>query len=249
MGKLKTLVVDQGNSLVKWAVFENRKLIEKDRIPESDLSTLQKAKEKHSVSHIIYSSSGNRNSLRLDLPTIAFSWETPLPIKLSYGTPETLGLDRIANAVGAASIFPGENCLAIDLGTCITYDLIDDKGFYRGGAISPGAMMRLKSMNNFTARLPLVTMSRVEHPLGTSTVKSLQSGVFFGIKGEIDGFISSFKMEFPGLKVMLTGGDALYFEKELKSNIFADFDLTLKGLNEILIYNIRKTGSFTGLDS
>ncbi|MFZ6050825.1 type III pantothenate kinase [Halocola ammonii] len=236
---MKTLAIDRGNSFVKWAVFESRDLIEKGRLENDFVGELKKVVEKYQIKEAIYSASGEDETLKnLALHSVAFDHQTPLPISLNYKTPETLGLDRVANAVAVYKMFPDSDSLAIDLGTCVTYDLVNSSGEYQGGAISPGLKMRYRAMNNFTARLPLVSEPTASRLTGKSTLESLQSGAFFGLKHEIEGFINAFLSDHSKLKVALTGGDMTYFEKELKSNIFADSDLTLKGLNEILLYNI-----------
>jgi type III pantothenate kinase len=136
-------------------------------------------------------------------------------------------------------LFPKANCLVVDAGTCITCEFIDSQGKYWGGAISPGLSMRFKAMNTFTARLPLV--EPVDNPplIGDSTVSSMQSGVIHGVVDELDGAIKRYSEKFDDLKVILTGGDCRFFENKLKASIFAVPELVLRGLNSILLYNIR----------
>jgi len=246
---MKTLAIDRGNTLVKWAVFEGGEIVEKGRLESDHEDELKKVVKKHQIKEAIFSSSGEEKTIEQPgLNTLLFSHDTPLPITLKYETPNTLGLDRIANAVAIWKTFPNSNSLAIDLGTCVTYDLVNSEGHFLGGSISPGLKMRYRAMNNFTARLPLVSEPIAEHLVGKTTIESLQSGAFFGLKHEIEGYINALLSELPELKVAVTGGDTLYFEKELKSNIFADLDLTLKGLNEILLYNLGKSSSYTDFD-
>ncbi len=161
----------------------------------------------------------------------------PLPINLMYKTPETLGMDRIAAACGASSIFPERDCLVIDMGTCINYEFIDAKKNYHGGSISPGMDMRFKAMHTFTARLPLVKLNSQVQLTGTDTEKCMQSGVFYGIVGEIEAMILQYQQKYPQLLVILCGGDASLFENKLKPTIFAAPDLVLMGLNRILSHN------------
>jgi type III pantothenate kinase len=163
--------------------------------------------------------------------------ELPLPIQNKYATPETVGVDRIAAACGAWSLFPGCDCLVIDAGTCITYEIIDRQAAYWGGAISPGLEMRLRAMHKFTARLPLVTINQQVNMVGNSTESCLQSGAWFGAISEIEGMIEKYRQKYPELKVILCGGDAPLFENQLKPTIFAAPDLVLMGLNRILRYN------------
>jgi len=169
---------------------------------------------------------------------LILSDRTPLPIVLDYDTPETLGRDRIALAAGAAEIDPVSNILIIDAGTCITYDILSDGHKYLGGGISPGIEMRFKSLHTFTSKLPLVSRDKNFTLVGNSTKSSIRSGVQNGIIAEIEGIILKYKEEFPQLKVFFTGGDANYFVKKLKSNIFAIPNLVLLGLKDILKYNV-----------
>lgn len=163
----------------------------------------------------------------------------PLPIANRYSTPETLGVDRIAGACGARALFPDMPSLVIDCGTCITFDLVDASGTFLGGGISPGLRMRFKAVHTFTKRLPLV--EPVGHPalIGDSTSSCIQSGVVNGLVAEIDGIVAQYQLRFPGLRVILTGGDARFFENQLKASIFAVPELVLSGLNSILIHNAR----------
>ncbi len=163
--------------------------------------------------------------------------ETPLPIINDYLSPETLGNDRIANVVGAKSVFPNHNALVIDLGTCMKFDFITDKGVYKGGAISPGLNMRYKALHQFTDQLPLIEPVDVADLIGNSTINSINSGVFNGMLAEIKGIIYQYKLLSTDLKVILTGGDLRFFSIHLKNDIFAAPYLTLEGLNEILLYN------------
>lgn len=163
--------------------------------------------------------------------------QLPLPINLMYETPDTLGMDRIAAACGASIISPERDCLVIDIGTCINYEFIDAKKNYHGGAISPGMDIRFKAMHTFTARLPLVKLKSEVQLTGTSTEKCMQSGVFYGIVGEIEAMIHHYQQKYPQLSVILCGGDASLFENKLKPTIFAAPDLVLMGLNRILSHN------------
>jgi len=158
----------------------------------------------------------------------------PLPINNRYKTPETLGVDRIAAVCGALEIFPNRNCLVIDAGTAITYDFMDCDKNYWGGAISPGIAMRFKALHTLTERLPLIGATENFQLTGDSTETSIQSGVLYGVIGEMDGFISKYLNLHPDLGVVLTGGDTFFFENNLKQPIFAARELVLSGLNRIL---------------
>jgi len=163
---------------------------------------------------------------------------TRLPIMNAYSSPGTLGADRLALAVGAQNQFTGKNNLIIALGTCITYNFVQKNGTFRGGAISPGLHMRLKAMHQFTDRLPEVKVDGELLLLGYDTETGLRSGAVFGITAEIDGMVADFTAQYPDFNAILTGGDLPFFAGKVKSKIFADPDLLMKGLNLILKYNV-----------
>jgi len=159
---------------------------------------------------------------------LLLDYRMPLPIKLNYSTPETLGADRIAAAIGARSLFPEENLLIIDFGTAITVDTVLKDGTFAGGNISAGLYTRLRALHQFTGRLPLIeTLDDVsDDSPGQSTYDAMVKGVVCGITYEIEGYVAAH----PGFRVVFTGGDALYFEKRIKYPIFAICNLVLTGL-------------------
>jgi type III pantothenate kinase len=169
-----------------------------------------------------------------------FDEHVRLPIDVRYQTPETLGRDRIAVAVGANFLQPEKDILVIDAGTAITYEVVEASGIYLGGNISPGMTTRFHALNRYTKRLPLVKEREMVPLLGTSTETAILAGVVRGIVYEMDGYIDKLQKKYPGLYVFLTGGHAFYFEKRLKSTIFADKNVVLIGLNRILRYNVEK---------
>ncbi len=175
----------------------------------------------------------------LNFPFTWFNHDLKLPITNVYKSPSTLGLDRIAAAVGLAFFNPGGESLGIDMGTCITYEFLDGETIYRGGGISPGVSMRFKAMHSFTSRLPLVGLAS-EPPVlvGATTEECMQSGVFFGVMGEIHYTVERYRKDYPDLKVYICGGDAPYFESLTKDYIFVIPNLVLYGLNRILTYNV-----------
>ena len=165
---------------------------------------------------------------------------TPVPIAIGYLTPETLGLDRIAAAVGARVLYPEMDLLIIDAGTAITYDLIEKKGIFPGGNISPGLRSRFRALNEYTQNLPLVQEADQWPFIGQTTEEAIRAGVLNGLIIEIDGMIDLLKNKYPGIQPVLTGGDAGFFERRLKNHIFVKFEITLIGLNRILEYNVEK---------
>lgn len=171
---------------------------------------------------------------------IELDHQTELPIENLYETPETLGKDRLAAAVGANELFPNQNILVIDAGTAITYDLVSEKNQFVGGNISPGLQMRYKALNHFTGKLPLVSYSDEVQLIGKNTTDAIRAGVQNGIIYEIDRTIELFNTNYQNLQLVMTGGDSIFFDKKLNYSIFVHFNLTLIGLNRILEYNAKK---------
>ncbi len=235
------LVIDYGNSAAKVGIFNHLNLIEKQTIRSLD--------ELH---HFIQDATFENfivSSVKADADLIS-SWVVkarkkfilgkalPLPVNNLYATPETLGMDRLAAVCGAHQLFPSLHCLVIDAGTCITYDFIDKGGNYYGGSISPGLNMRFQAVHTLTAKLPLVSPKENVKLIGDSTETCIQSGVVNGLLAEMDGIIRQYNGKFEGLNVILCGGDAGFFENQMKASIFASPELVLIGLNSILIYNV-----------
>jgi type III pantothenate kinase len=238
------LIVDVGNTLVKFAIFKDAELIHKVGFELSEFKKQYKALKKDfpKVKLAIISSVGRLSKKQIelvedDLKIIELSSKTKLPFKNCYKTPKTLGVDRIALVSASAHQFPDKNVLIIDAGTCITYDFITDKNHYLGGAISPGIRLRYKSLNNLTANLPLLETDQPKTIIGDSTESSIHSGVVFGVIKEIDGVIDQYLEKYPSLTVILTGGDAKFLSNQLKNSIFANSNFLLEGLNFILDYN------------
>ena len=237
------LIVDIGNSRTKLGLFSEGDLISSSvlsTIPEkNDLKTFCAG---NPIEAIAISSVGE------DLVQKIESWfpnmyllniesSTPFPIKTNYKTPNTLGIDRICGLVAGNKYFPENTVLVIDMGTCITYDLIDANKTHLGGGISPGYKMRLDAMHEFTARLPKVDPKQEIPEIGTTTNESLLFGAGQGMKSEIDGIIAFFSAKHPNLKVILTGGNHLMVEQRVENAIFAAPNLILEGINSILLYN------------
>jgi len=236
------LIIDQGNTLFKVALFNDNELISKSkfRYSEIDLFNSWVTKKNEKPLNIIVSSVVNQ---KIDLSELLIKKEinlnehTPLPISNKYKTPNTLGDDRLANVVAAFSLNPNQNSLVIDFGTCIKYDLINSKGEYLGGNISLGLNMRYKALHQFTDKLPLLKPSEINITHGVDTNSSIKCGIQLAIEHEIRGFIDSYTKEFKQLTIFMTGGDLKYFDKSVKNHIFANSNLTLIGLNEILKHN------------
>ncbi len=239
---MKTIVLDFGNTSLKMGLFEKKELKWSKREAMLSIDSLIEFLSEYTFDAIALASTGVSLSpyvqgLSARWKTMEITNATPVPLTISYDTPDTLGVDRIAAAVAANAKYPNENTLVIDCGTCVTYELIQ-RGTYCGGAISPGLKMRLAAMNHFTQRLPLVDETN-EAPLwpGKSTNQSMLAGAIKGWELEIKGFIDHQRHQSEQLNVILTGGDAHRFESTEKMGIFADPFHVLRGLNEIFGYN------------
>ena len=237
------LVIDIGNTKVKVAVFELDTIITAVVCEEINLvKELKRISNQYTFKRSIVSSVKDINEEYLEelqkLPfLIILNTDTPLPFKNLYATPSTLGNDRIALAAAAVCIHPFKNTLVIDAGTCITYDFINAKNEYLGGAISPGIAMRYKSLHQYTGNLPLLSKNEEFNIIGTSTKSSIHSGIINGISCEIKGVIAQYKQDFGDLTIVLTGGDTKFLSKQLKNSIFANQNFLLNGLNKILTFN------------
>jgi type III pantothenate kinase len=238
------LIIDVGNTLVKLAVFDNGALQFKKTFIKSDfLDTLSVvSKQFVKIENAIISSVSNITKAQLSAlkklyPLKILDYKMKLPFINLYETPSTLGVDRIALVSAAAMQFPTKNVLIIDSGSCITYDFIDDKNQYLGGAISAGLEMRYNALNHFTARLPFLELKRPKSIIGNSTNSSMHAGVVYGTSFEIEGFISSYRLQYDDLTIILTGGNAHFLRDSLKSDIFANSNFLMEGLNSILENN------------
>lgn len=237
------MIIDIGNTVAKLVAFEGDEPIEEIRTSNDSLSALGAFAAKYAFTHGIVgtvkelTAEAEEQLRNLHIPILRFSPQTPVPITNRYRSPKTLGADRLAAAVGARSLKPGKDLLIIDAGTCITYEVIDAKGNYWGGNIAPGMQMRLRALNEFTAKLPLVSAEGDVPGMGYDTETAIRSGVLRGMKYEIEGYIRSMRSKYPKLLVFLTGGDKINFDATIKSIIFADKFIVPRGLNKILDYN------------
>ena len=238
------LVIDAGNTQIKFAVFRQNNLLHLEASPEAGFAEHVKAVfEKYpNIERAIISSVGNLRDCAADIVSVfcevyILTARSKVPFKNSYATPQTLGPDRIALATAGFYHNPKGNTLVIDAGTCITYDMVNDRGEYLGGAISPGLYMRYNALHEFTERLPKLTPENILDFIGNATESSTHSGVVNGLCLEIDGVIQQYRTRFQDLTVILTGGDAQFLSKRLKNTIFAHSNFLLEGLNQLLDYN------------
>ncbi|PCE65887.1 type III pantothenate kinase [Sediminicola luteus] len=238
------LIIDVGNTRIKWAIYQNNDQITKHIVArDSVLLALEGLFETYPniqaamLCCVGQMPEGLETALRNRVALTVFGIDTPIPIQLDYKTPSTLGVDRLAVAVGAYFYNPSGNTLVIDAGSCVTYDLLTEDGKYLGGAISPGIQMRYKAMHNQTAGLPLLAPKSPKDLVGKNTEEAMHSGVIHGLACELDGVVTQYHQRFQSLTVILTGGDAHFLSKRLKNTIFAHSDFLLWGLYRLLEHN------------
>ena len=241
------LIIDLGNTRIKYFVFNNENEIDSTNLNLNDWKIeLNKLLDNYpSISRCIISDVNGCITREIEnflspLPYIYCSSELKLPFKSRYKPFNQLGSDRIALITSSVIEYPKENILIIDLGTCITYDILTSNAIHLGGSISPGYLMRYKALNKFSGKLPLLEPEMVYNVIGENTEQAIHSGVTYGIISEIKETINFYKKEFKFLKVILSGGDAQKLSKTLKNTIFANKNFLAKGLNFILSTNITK---------
>ncbi len=236
------LCIDIGNTRAKVAVFDNDKEIYFSRNEVLILEEIANIKNQYQIENCILSTTRILSDdviefLEENFELIILDEDTKLPINNLYGSPKTLGKDRLAAAVGAAFLYPNSPSIIIDAGTCLTYNFIDNESNYLGGNIAPGLSMRLMAMHKFTDKLPLVDLRYNNDLFGKNTETALQNGALKGAIYEVSAFISQVFDKYGKCNIILTGGDALLFVEHLNFKIFAHQNLVLLGLNQILTYN------------
>ena len=237
------LVVDFGNTLVKLAVFDKGELVAQRCMERLHPSVLEELLSEWPVRRaVVASTRGEVDDVaamlrrRVDY-LLEFTSQTSVPIGNAYLTPETLGRDRLAAAVGATVLYPGENVLIVDFGTAVTIDLVTADNTFRGGCISPGVTMRFRALHDYTAALPLCGPAEDERLQGLATEDAVRLGVMNSLTFEIEGYMARMEKKIDDLCVIFTGGDAKYFAKRIKNTIFANCNLVFCGLDRILEYN------------
>ena len=233
-----TICLDFGNTRLKYAIFKGNiqqaaAVLENDSNETLDavLNTWQP--NKSILSSVIKHNEELEALLASRTQFHKLSHLTVLPFTTPVGKPETIGADRLALCAAAVELFPQKNNLVIALGTCITYNFITKFHAFTGGGISPGMDMRFKSLNTFTALLPVIKEDWNFPLIGYDTRTNILSGVILGMAKEIDGFIDAYSVRYANFNVLLTGGNCTYFVPHLKNQIFADPDLLFKGLYAI----------------
>ena len=231
-----TAVVDAGNTAIKLAIFKNDALVKVLHTEDMVLQPLIDAlfpDEDYDTAICSVRSEKDTAELAASFnnPFIIDS-HTPVPFKNNYKA-ETLGTDRLANAAFLYENCPTSAGVTIDIGTCIKFDILHLEKGYLGGSISPGIDLRYKALNDYTGKLPLLSGKGTTDLVGTDTTTSIQSGVINGMKAEIEGLIAAYSKRFSDLTFFVTGGDAKNFDIHSKNNIFADENLTLRGIYKI----------------
>ncbi|HMQ06850.1 MAG TPA: type III pantothenate kinase [Saprospiraceae bacterium] len=238
------ICIDIGNTDVKLGLFNKEgKLLEfsvRDKLENIRLDTLFNNED---LNYGIISSTRNINISTFQERNAGIHWlvfdnKTPVPVGNNYNTPQTLGKDRLAAVSGAHTLWPGQNVLVIDAGTCITYDFISRAGVFEGGNISPGLTMRLQAMHHFTGMLPEVHMAESKTLIGKSTTEALQNGAYWGTIMEVRSFIVRMRKVYRSITVVLTGGDAEIISRNLDTYVILRPHLVLEGLFAIIKYNI-----------
>jgi type III pantothenate kinase len=240
------LCIDWGNTNIKAAIYHDNRLQKKFVFTADDAITeitsiLDNYKPQKAVLCAVVGDTADVISLvKQRIPgLLVVSGSTRVPINNAYLSQETLGPDRLVLVNAAYAEYPNKTNLVVSLGTCITYNLVQQNKTFRGGAISPGLQMRIKALHTFTDLLP--ELNEIDEDpllLGYDTDTCMQSGIVNGMAAEIDGMIAAFESKYPDFNAILTGGDAPLFARKLKSKIFADPDLLIRGLNLILNYNV-----------
>lgn len=235
------LTIDQGNSSAKIALWNGSELVDQEVTDSLTRQQLERVVDRfHPERALVGTVTGNGPRIARFLRELGvthareLSYDMPLPLQLDYATPDTLGEDRIAAAVGAWSIFPRQSSLVVDMGTAVTYDLVSADGHFRGGNIAPGIGMRLRSLHSFTARLPQVGGYGETPLLGIDTATAMRAGAVRGVAAEI----SYYRTQLPqGTNLVLTGGWARRVSEFLDFPVTLEPCLVTKGLLSILLYN------------
>ncbi len=240
---MKNICIDIGNTKTKIGIFENSNLLETIILDVLNVENIENIIVENQIEYSIISNVNESEEpllqmLQTKTKLLPFNHLTKLPFQNNYLTASTLGLDRIALIAAAVHLNNHSNILVISLGTCVTFEFLNRKKEYLGGAISPGLDMRLQAMNYFTAKLPLLSFNEPTDFNGNSTESCMQSGAFFGILAEIKSRIELYESKFGETEIILSGGNCFLFEKHLKKALFAHPYLTLFGLNKILTYNV-----------
>jgi len=238
-----TICFDFGNTRLKCAVFSDKELKEVLVLENAALSNIERIVDRFMPERVILSSVIKHdpeieNWLKAHTSFLKLDHHSRIPITTPVGKPESIGADRLALMVAAKDLFPGKNNLVIGLGSAITYNFLNKYGEFLGGGISPGMDMRLRSLHEFTAQLPLVKADWNFPLIGYDTRTNILSGVILGMAREIDGMIAEYEAKYENFNVLLSGGDAEHFSRLIKSRIFVEPNLMFRGLMVIGDHNL-----------
>lgn len=241
MGKI--LTVDRGNTAAKISVFDGFTCLESIICDTLSVESVVPVLERHHVDGAAYCCVGHNDvrfieSLRLmlDSPLLLLTHSVGLPFRVDYS--DTVGLDRIAAAAGAIATYDFP-VLVADAGTALTLDLIAGNTF-RGGNISPGMSLRFKALHDFTSALPLVSFKGECPDFGHDTESAIRAGVINGLVAEISAARDLARRLFPGLRLVLTGGDAGILAGHIADDsAVVDNEIVGRGLVSIFNYNFK----------
>ena len=239
------IVLDIGNTILKVGLFKNNVQINYFEFNKNYYENIRNILECNQILYSIVSNvSSSENKLiqllKIKTQFIPFNSSLKIPFKNNYKSKRTLGQDRIALVSSSMKQYPDENVLIIDLGSCITYDFINSENEYEGGAISPGLIMRYKSLNNFTSNLPFLEPKKINYIIGKNSKESIHSGIINGIICELNGTIDRYQKKFKEIRIILTGGDSKFLFSKIKNSIFANSNFLLLGLNFLIELNKNK---------
>lgn len=238
--KMTYLIIDAGNTRTKTVTYTDDLIVQQDFFLKNEFDKLFNFINSIHYDFALLSSVLSEEETKFiqnHLLNCKLLREVKIPIKIEYKTPQTLGSDRIANAVASIHKVKG-NRLIIDVGTCIKFDFVDTRNVFLGGSISPGIELRYRALHEFTGKLPYLSKTTEARHLGQSTSDCIHSGVMKGIQEEINGFIRFYENQYEDLTIFVTGGDHLYFDYSSKNDIFADENLTTFGLLQTLKTNV-----------
>jgi type III pantothenate kinase len=252
-------VFDIGNTNIVMGVFEQDTLVHHWRIETNRNKTED---EYGMLIHSLFQSSGIRFDqiegiiISSVVPPIMFPIEKmcikyfghkPLIVgpgvktglNIKYENPKEVGADRIVNAVAAIQLY-GCPLIIIDFGTATTYCFVDEQRNYMGGAIAPGIQISTEALYLRAAKLPRIEITKPEDVVGKNTVAAMQSGIFYGYVGQVEGLVKRMKaLSSVNPKVIATGGLSGLIAEETKVIDIVEPELTLKGLQMIYAKNVQ----------
>lgn len=247
------LAIDAGNTNTNFAVFDGKEIIAKWRTATIHhrtgdeysviLSQLMANEgiERKDIKNIIIASVVPQIMIAINKLCSNYFKIKPLivgenvsyTIKIKIDNPSEIGADRVVNAIASRKLYK-KAAIIIDFGTATTFDVVDDKGAYCGGVISPGINLSLSALQEAAAMLPRVWIKKPNKVIGTNTKAAMQSGIYWGYIGLIEGIVSRIKGEMKSKPVVIaTGGLAPMFSESTKLIDKVEPDLTLIGLQEI----------------